>query len=285
MAGEPKLTLDPSVQEFEGLDAIPFLVDDIRVAGSRPDLEALKTEVIEGVRRAYTLDGLKNVPEIRAYRDFFWRVGIDPTKTRPAGEALIRRVLGGKGLPTINTLVDTYNLASIKTRIALAAFDAATLHGDLVMRKGRPGEEFLGIGMYKPVVLTGEEVANVEVQRGSLVGQLDERRAARERRCRVQDVDQRHDGDDPAAALRARGDGGSVEAVGEREQCLGLVGVEHHLLALVVEEGERRWGHPPKGSVFGCAPSSSPTTSSWSSRGPIRSPRRVRSSCVSTAPG
>ena len=162
MAGEPKLTLDPSVEEFEGLDAIPFLVDDIRVAGSRPDLEALKTEVIEGVRRAYTLEGLKNVPEIRAYRDFFWRVGIDPTKTRPAGEALIRRVLGGKGLPTINTLVDTYNLASIKTRIALAAFDAATLHGDLVMRKGRPGEEFLGIGMDKPVVLTGEEVANAD---------------------------------------------------------------------------------------------------------------------------
>src|SRR2546425_8471061 len=51
VAGEPRLTLDPSVREFEGLDAIPFLVEGVRVTASRPDLEALKTEVIEGVRR------------------------------------------------------------------------------------------------------------------------------------------------------------------------------------------------------------------------------------------
>jgi len=158
VTGEPRLTLDPSVREFEGLDAIPFLVEGVRVTASRPDLEALKTEMIEGVRRSYTLDRLKDVPELRAYRDFFWRVGIDPTKTRPAAEALIRRILGGKALPRINTLVDAYNLASIETRIALAAFDAGTVRGDIVMRKARSRETFLGIGMNSPVVLTGKEV-------------------------------------------------------------------------------------------------------------------------------
>ncbi|HLB68108.1 MAG TPA: phenylalanine--tRNA ligase beta subunit-related protein [Thermoplasmata archaeon] len=159
---QPRLILDPSVQEFEGLDAIPFLIDDVHVAPERADLEAHKAEVVERVRTAYTLETLKDVPELRAYRDFFWRVGIDPTKTRPAAEALIRRILGGKPLPKINTLVDAYNLASIETRIALAAFDAATLHGDLVMRMARAGEEFLGIGMEKSVVLTGHEVVNVD---------------------------------------------------------------------------------------------------------------------------
>jgi len=159
MAG-PRLVPDVTVREFEGLDAIPFLMEGVRVLPERADLEAYKAEVIERVRRTYTLEAVKDVPELRAYRDFFWRVGIDPTKIRPAAEALIRRILGGKPLPKINTLVDAYNLASIETRIALAAFDAANLHGDIVMRTARQGEEFLGIGMDKPVLLTGKEVVD-----------------------------------------------------------------------------------------------------------------------------
>jgi len=159
MAG-PRLVLDAGVREFEGLDAIPFLMEGVRVLPERADLEAFKAEIMERVRRTYTLEAVKDVPELRAYRDFFWRVGIDPTKIRPAAEALIRRVLGGKPLPRINTLVDAYNLASVETRIALAAFDAANLHGDIVMRMARQGEEFLGIGMDKPVVLTGKEVVD-----------------------------------------------------------------------------------------------------------------------------
>ncbi|OGS46605.1 MAG: hypothetical protein A3K66_06130, partial [Euryarchaeota archaeon RBG_16_67_27] len=93
------------------------------------------------------------------YRDFYWRVGIDPTKTRPASEALLRRVLQGKEFPRINTLVDAYNLASAKTQVAIAAFDMGRLEGDvLTMRRARSGEAFAGIGMDRSVILRGLEV-------------------------------------------------------------------------------------------------------------------------------
>jgi DNA/RNA-binding domain of Phe-tRNA-synthetase-like protein len=85
-------------------------------------------------------------------------VGIDPTKNQPAAEALIRRILGGRTIPRVNTLVDAYNLASIKTEIALAAFDASRLMGDLLMRFAKRGEKFQGIGMEKPMVLQGGEI-------------------------------------------------------------------------------------------------------------------------------
>ena len=101
---------------------------------------------------------MKNLPTFRAYRDFFWRVGIDPTKNRPAAEALIRRILGGRTIPQINPLVDAYNLASIKTEIALAAFDADRLKGGLIMRFSEKREKFLGIGMEKPMILKGGEI-------------------------------------------------------------------------------------------------------------------------------
>jgi len=143
---------------FLGLTVLTFNVKDIKVETQNFELEKFKGEITKKVREKYDLDSIKNLPTFRAYRDFFWRVGIDPTKNRPAAEALIRRILGGRTIPRINTLVDTYNLASIKTEIALAAFDANKLKGDLLMRFGKKGTRFLGIGMEKPMLLQGGEI-------------------------------------------------------------------------------------------------------------------------------
>lgn len=142
---------------FPGLTAQIVRITHVEVRREHPDLGRFKVEVIERVRARWTLDQLREHPLFRAYRDFFWRVGVDPTKTRPAAEALIRRVLRGRPLPRINTLVDAYNLASLETAVALAAFDEDGLVGELLMREAEAGEEFLGIGMERPVVLRGRE--------------------------------------------------------------------------------------------------------------------------------
>jgi len=124
---------------FSDLTVLTCNVKDVKVEKQNVELEKFKDEITEKVREKYELDSVKNLPTFRAYRDFFWRVGIDPTKNRPAAEALIRRILGGRTIPRINTLVDAYNLASVKTEIALAAFDANKL-------KGRPSHAVCGRG-------------------------------------------------------------------------------------------------------------------------------------------
>lgn len=152
------LRVDPDLQaKFPGLKAQIFRVRGVNVERENEELEAFKDEVIGRTQERWTLDQLREHPIFRAYRDFFWRVGVDPTKTRPASEALIRRMLRGRPLPKINTLVDAYNLASIDTAIPIAAFDEGELVGELLMREASEGEEFLGIGMEKPVVLDGGE--------------------------------------------------------------------------------------------------------------------------------
>jgi len=143
---------------FPELKALTCEIKGVKVEKRNVELEKFQNEITKQVRQQYNLESLKNLSTFRAYRDFFWRVGIDPTKNRPAAEALIRRILGGKTIPSINTLVDAYNLASIKTEIALAAFDADKLKGDLLMRFAEKGEEFLGIGMEKPMLLQGGEI-------------------------------------------------------------------------------------------------------------------------------
>jgi DNA/RNA-binding domain of Phe-tRNA-synthetase-like protein len=151
----------PELQSsFPGLRVIELKMEGLGVQGIDPRLESFKREVQDRVRqRIASLTEVKDRPIFRAYRDFFWRVGIDPTKIRPAGEALTRRILGGRDLPTVNTLVDAYNIASVETSIAIAAFDLEAIdEGSLVMRRAVKGERFHGIGMVTPDSLTGVEV-------------------------------------------------------------------------------------------------------------------------------
>jgi len=156
---------------FPGLRVVELKLAGLTVGGSDPELERFKIEVQERVRqRTASLEEVKNQPIFRAYRDFFWRVGIDPTKLRPAGEALTRRILGGRDLPRINTLVDAYNLVSVETSIAIAAFDSAKVsEGALVMRKSVGGEPFHGIGIAAPESLSGVEVVIEDRRSGKLI--------------------------------------------------------------------------------------------------------------------
>jgi DNA/RNA-binding domain of Phe-tRNA-synthetase-like protein len=149
---------------FQGICVAEGDIRSVQIAKESPLLEALKMEIIQEIQSRYSLDQVKDDPVFRAYRDFFWSVGVDPTKTRPASEALVRRVLSGGKLPRINTAVDAYNLASVRSGIPIAAFDADTLAGDLTLRFARDGEHFLGIGMEKPVVLQKNQVIMTDVE-------------------------------------------------------------------------------------------------------------------------
>src|SRR5208337_3507917 len=91
-------------------------------------LRQLKKVVHEEVKAKYNVEALKNNPTVRAYRDFYWKLDIDPTKTRPSGEALLRRVLNGNELPKISTVVDAYNLASMQTIVPISGFDRDQLN-------------------------------------------------------------------------------------------------------------------------------------------------------------
>jgi DNA/RNA-binding domain of Phe-tRNA-synthetase-like protein len=154
-----RLKIDSELKTaFLDLTVLAFHINGVKIQKRDTELEKFKVTVTQQIRNEYDLNTVKDHPTFRAYRDFFWSIKIDPTKIRPAAEALIRRILAGKTLPCINTLVDAYNLASIKTRIALATFDADKLEGDLLTRFAKEGEQFSGIGMEKPLILRGGEI-------------------------------------------------------------------------------------------------------------------------------
>ena len=101
----------------------------------------------EQYRAALTTESLKEMSSIAATRNVYKSCGKDPSRYRPASEALIRRMLQGKELYQIDTLVDLINLASIAFGYSIGGFDAEKFVGDtLTLGVGREGEPYEGIG-------------------------------------------------------------------------------------------------------------------------------------------
>lgn len=101
----------------------------------------------ERFRQTLTTETLKQLPGIAATRRVYRACGKDPSRYRPASEALIRRQLTGKSLYQIDTLVDLVNLASIAYGYSIGGFDADKFEGDtLTLGIGREGEPYEGIG-------------------------------------------------------------------------------------------------------------------------------------------
>lgn len=98
-------------------------------------------------RSELTTESLKQLPGIEATRHVYRACGKDPSRYRPASEALIRRILQGKSLYQIDTLVDLINLASIAFGYSIGGFDGDKFQGDtLTLGIGREGEPYEGIG-------------------------------------------------------------------------------------------------------------------------------------------
>jgi len=100
--------------------------------------------------------------ETGAVRAMYKRVGLDPTKTRPSSEALLRRVRKGDALPRINSMVDVCNWCSFEFQLPYGLYDADRIDGDVVLRLGADGESYPGIR--KDDVHVGGRIALADAQ-------------------------------------------------------------------------------------------------------------------------
>lgn len=100
----------------------------------------------EKFKATLTTESLKEISGIAATRRVYRACGKDPSRYRPAAEALIRRMLKDKELYQIDTLVDLVNLASIAYGYSIGGFDADKFEGDtLTLGIGKADEPYEGI--------------------------------------------------------------------------------------------------------------------------------------------
>ena len=132
--------------ELPGVKLGVLEADEVRTVLVDPALAARMDEVCERKRGEFTIESLAENTEIRAVRAMFREWGMDPSKYRPSSEALLRRVVQGKGLYRLSNVVDIANLGSVETGWPYGCYDRAKIRGPIAFRDGEAGERYEGIG-------------------------------------------------------------------------------------------------------------------------------------------
>jgi DNA/RNA-binding domain of Phe-tRNA-synthetase-like protein len=141
------MSLDLGVaEELRGRVRLAWaLIEGVTVRAESPDLAHEVEDYARETRERFGGGPSGDVPGAADARDLYKAVGLDPTKTRPSNEALLRRVLKGEALYRVNTLVDALNLASLRQQLPFGLYDADRLRPPVVLRRGRDGEGYEGI--------------------------------------------------------------------------------------------------------------------------------------------
>ena len=106
------------------------------------EIEQLREEV----KKEFTLETIKNQPQICSTREAYRKLGKDPNRYRPSSDALLRRVVKNMELYQISVLVDIINLVSMKTGYSIGGFDADKIVGEIKQGIGKHEEPYQGIG-------------------------------------------------------------------------------------------------------------------------------------------
>ena len=120
--------------------------DEVTVALASAELVREIDEECSRLRRKFTVESLAEAEAVVAVRAMFRRWGMDPSKYRPSSEALLRRVVQGKGLYNVSNVVDLSNLGSIETGWPYGVYNRAAISGEICLRLGTTGQKYEGIG-------------------------------------------------------------------------------------------------------------------------------------------
>jgi DNA/RNA-binding domain of Phe-tRNA-synthetase-like protein len=117
----------------------------VLVQASAEELDREIATVAESLRARFLGQPSGAVPGVEAALALYKSLGLDPTKTRPSSEALLRRVLKGDALHKINTLVDALNLCSLRQQFPYGLYDLDRIEPPILLRLGREEESYEGI--------------------------------------------------------------------------------------------------------------------------------------------
>lgn len=92
------------------------------------------------------LKDLSSVIQIKCGRELYKALGKAPGKYRMSSEALLRRILQGKGIYKINNIVEINNLISIRSKLPVGSYNINNLKEPITLTKGSENEKYKGIG-------------------------------------------------------------------------------------------------------------------------------------------
>jgi len=96
--------------------------------------------------KSIKLEDLSSLERINDGRETYKKLGKAPSKYRLSSEALLRRVLQGKGMYKVNNIVDINNLISMRSKFPVGSYNTDNIFQPVYLRAGKAGAHYKGIG-------------------------------------------------------------------------------------------------------------------------------------------
>lgn len=143
-----KVSIDSELKAKCPRVALGCVIASVEAGPTSPALDAELTSCALKVLSPPEPRAVLESSAIETTRRSYKALGKDPARYRGSAEALLRRIIAGKGLPRVNNVVDIINIVSVESRLPIGLYDLAHASGDIVFRAGRVGETYKGIGKY-----------------------------------------------------------------------------------------------------------------------------------------
>ncbi len=122
------------------------LMADIEVELSGPEFTEEARVGEERLKERFSIEDLSGHPVNGATRTAYKSLGKKPGRYRPSAEALMRRILQGKGLYSINNVVDVVNLLSFSSGFSICGYDVDKIQGAITLGRGKENEPYQALG-------------------------------------------------------------------------------------------------------------------------------------------
>jgi len=97
------------------------------------------------IQNKMKLDDIAQLPIVSNSRKAYKACGKDPSRYRLSSEALLRRIIMGKGIYRINNLVEITNLVSISEHFTIGTFDVEKIFPPVVFSVGNKTQDYRAI--------------------------------------------------------------------------------------------------------------------------------------------
>lgn len=140
-----EITIGPELRQKCPQLQLGCLSAEVQVAPSGPKLLQEMEQACSRIMASLEMEDISSLPNIHSAREAYKATGKKPGRYRPSAEALLRRVVSGKGLYHINNVVDVINLCSVTTHFSIGGYDAERISGKATAGIGQEGEPYQAI--------------------------------------------------------------------------------------------------------------------------------------------
>lgn len=140
------ISISPEVKEKCPQLQLGCIQCHLSVKNEYPELLNLIQSELAELQQRLSVEDISKIPTIQASRIGYKALGKDPARYRLSAEALLRRVVKGKGLYQVNNVVDLLNLTSVKSGFSIGGYDIEKIQGDVILSIGKANEPYEAIG-------------------------------------------------------------------------------------------------------------------------------------------